>query len=57
MFGVHAPPGTGVAEVFGDLVAAIVTERARRIADLADPAAAFAPTAYLGRAHGRRAVR
>src|SRR5262249_12460706 len=31
----------GVAEVFGDLVAAIVTERARRIADLADPADAF----------------
>ena len=41
VLGVHAPPGTGVAEVLGDLVAAIVTERARRIADLADPAAAF----------------
>jgi len=41
VFGVHAPPGTGVAEVFGDLVAAIVTERARRIAALPDPAAAF----------------
>ena len=53
----HAPPGTGVAEVFGNLVAAIVTERARRIADLPDPAAAFAATAHLGRAHGRRAVR
>jgi hypothetical protein len=38
---VHAPPGTGVAVVFGDLVAAIVTERARRIADLPGPAAAF----------------
>ena len=38
---VHAPPGTGVAEVYGDLVAAIVTERARRIADLPSPAAAF----------------
>ena len=38
---VHAPPGTGVAEVFGDLVAAIITERARRIADLPGPAAAF----------------
>ena len=57
VFGVHAPPGTGVAEVFGDLVAAIVTERARRIADLADPAAAFGERAYLGRAHGRRAGR
>ena len=37
----HAPPGTGVAEVYGDLVAAIITERARRIADLPGPAAAF----------------
>src|SRR3984957_19092118 len=41
VFAVHAPPGTGVAEVYGDLVAAIVTERARRIADLPGPAAAF----------------
>jgi hypothetical protein len=41
LFAVHAPPGTGVAEVFGDLVAAIITERARRIADLPSPAAAF----------------
>lgn len=48
VFGVHAPPGTGVAEVFGDLVAAIVTERARRIADLSDPAAAFAPPMTWG---------
>ena len=48
MFGVHAPPGTGVAEVFGDLVAAAVTERARRIADLADPAEAFGATRTWG---------
>jgi hypothetical protein len=48
VFGVHAPPGTGVAEVFGDLVAAIVTERARRIAELADPAAAFGETRTWG---------
>ena len=41
VFGVHAPLGTGVAEVFGDLVAAVVIERARRIADLAEPSAAF----------------
>ncbi|HEX4288378.1 MAG TPA: hypothetical protein VH021_05650 [Trebonia sp.] len=41
VFAVHAPPGTGVAEVYGDLVAAIITERARRIADLPTPAAAF----------------
>ena len=48
VFCVHAPPGTGVAEVFGDLVAAIVTERARRIADLPDLAAAFAPPRTWG---------
>ena len=48
VFGVHAPPGTGVAEVFGDLVAAIVTERARRIAELANPAAAFGETRTWG---------
>jgi hypothetical protein len=48
VFGVHAPLGTGVAEVFGDLVAAVVTERARRIADLADPAAAFGETRTWG---------
>jgi hypothetical protein len=47
--GVHAPPGTGVAEVFGDLVAAIVTERARRIAELPDPAAAFAASRTWGK--------
>src|ERR1700722_11537366 len=41
VFAVHAPPGTGVAEVYGDLVAAIIPERARRIADLPGPAAAF----------------
>ncbi|HEY0932101.1 MAG TPA: hypothetical protein VGD91_00015 [Trebonia sp.] len=48
VLGVHAPPGTGVTEVFGDLVAAVVTERARRIADLPDPAAAFASTRHWG---------
>jgi hypothetical protein len=48
VLGVHAPPGTGVAEVFGDLVAAIVTERARLLADLPDPAAAFGPVLTWG---------
>jgi len=41
LFAMHAPAGTGVTEVLGDLVAAIVTQRACRIADLPDPAAAF----------------
>jgi hypothetical protein len=48
VFGMHAPLGTGAAEVFGDLVAAVVTERARRIADLTDPAAAFGETRTWG---------
>jgi hypothetical protein len=48
MLGLHAPPGTGVAEVFGDLVAAIVTERARLLADLPDPAAAFGDVVRCG---------
>jgi hypothetical protein len=48
VFGLHAPPGTGVTEVFGDLVAAIVTERARRIAELDDPSAAFGETRAWG---------
>jgi hypothetical protein len=48
VLGVHAPPGTGVAEVFGDLVAALVTERARLLADLPDPAAAFGEVVRWG---------
>jgi hypothetical protein len=48
LLAVHAPPGTGVAEVFGDLAAAIITERARRIADLPDPAAAFGESRIWG---------
>jgi hypothetical protein len=48
VFGVHAPAGTGVTEVFGDLIAAVVTERARRIAELADPSAAFAEARTWG---------
>jgi hypothetical protein len=55
VFGVQAPPGTGVAEVFGDLVAAVVTERARRIADLVYPAAAFGEE-YAWGAHTVTAV-
>jgi hypothetical protein len=41
LFAVHAPPGTGTAPVFSDLVAAIVVERGRRLAQLPSPAAAF----------------
>jgi hypothetical protein len=47
LFAVHAPQGTGVAEVFGDLVAAIVTRRACRLVDLPEPAAAFGESRIL----------
>jgi hypothetical protein len=48
VIGLHALPGTGVAEVFGDLVAAVILERARRIARLPNPAAAFGDTVNWG---------
>jgi hypothetical protein len=48
LFAVHAPSGTGVTAVFSDLVAAIITERARRLAELPDPAAAFGQRHVLG---------
>ncbi len=48
VFGMHAPPGTGVSEVFGDLVAAVITERAQRIAELPHPAAAFGSSLTWG---------
>jgi hypothetical protein len=52
---IHAPRGSGedddndCADVFSDLIAAIVTERARRLADLPSPGAAFGATVrWLG---------
>lgn len=41
LFAMHAPSGTGTTAVFSDLIAAIVVERARRLAQLPDPHAAF----------------
>ncbi len=41
LFAVHAPPGTGTTAVFSELIAAIVVERARRLAELPAPSAAF----------------
>jgi hypothetical protein len=53
LFAVHAPPGTGTVPVFSDLVAAIVVERGRRLAQLPSPAAAFGRS----RSWGPHAVR
>ena len=38
LFAVHAPPTTGTTAMFSDLIAAIVVERARRLAELPDRA-------------------
>ena len=48
LFAVHAPLGTGTAAVFSDLVAAIVVERACRLAELPSPRAAFGRTSLWG---------
>jgi hypothetical protein len=48
LFAVHAPPGTGTVPVFSDLIAAIVVERARRLAELSSPAAAFSRSSAWG---------
>ncbi|HLH82540.1 MAG TPA: hypothetical protein VKV38_04705 [Trebonia sp.] len=54
LFAVHTPPGTSAAAVFSDLVAAVVVDRARRLADLPDTRAAFGGS-HAWRGHTVRA--
>lgn len=53
-FSVNGPPGTGKTTLLRDVVAALVTERATRLARLDSPAQAFTSTPHVHNVDGRR---
>jgi hypothetical protein len=59
IFAVNGPPGTGKTTMLREIVAGLVTRRARALAALANPADAFTPTrhSWISKSDRRRTIR